>query len=150
MSHRMALVSLCVVCLTAMVMSGMAQTSTATVVFYRYNESTRLKKPSIFCDGHQVVRMAKGRFAKVQFQAGKHLFTSNFPGNGIELNLAAGDVYYIRLALTEPTAMHGSRGQIFAVPKEQAEYEITQLEQLAEADLKWGKSGAEVQKNKAR
>jgi hypothetical protein len=109
----------------------------ATVYFYRLRDGYgALRKPSIFCDNVQVVRMRNGRFVSTTFSAGEHTITSTFPGNGLTLDLKPGESYYIRLAITNATMMHGGRGSVTAVMQGQGKFEVSQLQPAEPEDLK--------------
>ena len=99
---------------------------------YRYKRAYGYpKKPSVLCDGREVARVLNGRFVKIEIEPGKHVITSTYRGNGIDLALEGGQTYYVRMDWSPPTFWHSAQGWLVTlVPKEQATYELSQLEPL--------------------
>src|SRR5579864_8042082 len=73
------------------------QTDTkATVYVYRYKQFTgSALAPSVYCDEVQLAKMENGRYFTVRINPGKHVFHSNDKQAGVELDLKAGQQYFI-------------------------------------------------------
>jgi hypothetical protein len=111
--------------------------ATANVYFYRLRAAYgSVLRPSIFCDGVQVVRMRNGRFTSASFPIGTHNITSNFPGNGMALDMKAGETYYVRLAVMPASLFHGGKGAVTPVDPSQGKFEVAQLKPVEPEDLK--------------
>jgi hypothetical protein len=54
-------------------------------------------KPSIYCDERDVARVQNGRSVVLALTPGKHTFRSNDSQSQINVDLKAGEAYYIRL-----------------------------------------------------
>jgi len=100
-----------------------AQTSKATVYVYRYKQFVgSALAPSIYCDGAELARMENGRYFTANLEPGKHTFTSNDKQSGIDLDLKAGDEYFMRVELAAGFAK--GHGRLVLVPREQGAYEL--------------------------
>lgn len=96
--------------------------SKATVYVYRYKQFTgSALAPSIFCDGKQLARMENGRYFTAKLEPGKHSFTSNDKQSGIDLDLKAGEEYFVRVEIA--TGFAKGHGRLVLVPREQGSYE---------------------------
>jgi hypothetical protein len=119
-----------------------ATPTTAKIYFYRLREFYAAEmKPSIFCDRVQMLRMRNGRFASVNLPPGEHTITSTLPGNGLILDLKAGETYYVRLAMTQPGLIHASRGEISQVQDAEGKYAISRLMIAEPEDVKLEQAG---------
>ncbi len=128
-----------VVCLLPCAASAQQDTPAAgaTVYVYRMRESYAMAlKPSVFCDGKQLLRMRNGRFAKFSVPAGEHTITSTFEGNGLSVTLEPGKTYYIRLEMSRPAMFHNARGQVTEVADGQGKFEVDNLKPAESDDLK--------------
>jgi hypothetical protein len=100
-----------------------AKSSKATVYIYRYKQFVgSALSPSVFCDGAQLARMDNGRYFTANLNAGKHTFTSNDQQSGIDLELKAGEEYFIRVEIATG-AMKG-HGRLLLMSREQGSYEL--------------------------
>jgi Protein of unknown function (DUF2846) len=100
-----------------------AQTSKATVYVYRYKQFVgSALAPSIYCDGAELARMENGRYFTANLEPGKHTFTSNDKQSGIDLDLKAGDEYFMRVELAAGFAK--GHGRLVLVAREQGAYEL--------------------------
>ena len=98
-------------------------TSKATVYVYRYKQFVgSALSPSIYCDGTELARMENGRYVTVNLEPGKHTFTSNDKQSGIDLDLKAGDQYFMRLEIAAGFAK--GHGRLVLVAREQGAYEL--------------------------
>jgi len=98
-------------------------TSKATVYVYRYKQFVgSALEPSVYCDDTQLARMTNGRYFTVKVDPGKHTFNSNDKQSGIELDVKAGQEYFIRLELV-PGMMKG-HGRLVMMSAEQGAYEL--------------------------
>lgn len=103
-------------------MSG-TKPSKATVYVYRYKQFVgSALAPSVYCDGNELARMENGRYFTVNLEPGKHTFTSNDKQSGIDLDLNAGEEYFIRVELVAGFAK--GHGRLVLVPREQGVYEL--------------------------
>ena len=97
--------------------------SKATVYVYRYKQFVgSALAPSVYCDGDELARMENGRYFTVNLEPGKHTFTSNDKQSGIDLDLNAGEEYFIRVELVAGFAK--GHGRLVLVPREQGVYEL--------------------------
>src|SRR5258708_35174213 len=71
--------------------------TTATVHFYRYKqfEGSALK-PSIYCDGVELIRMQNGRFFDMQLPLGEHTCYTIDKQSGAIVKFEADNDYYFR------------------------------------------------------
>lgn len=100
-----------------------AKTSKATVYVYRYKQFVgSALSPSIYCDGAELARMENGRYFTAHLEPGKHTFTSNDKQSGIDLDLRAGDEYFMRVEIAAGFAK--GHGRLVLVPQEQGTYEL--------------------------
>lgn len=97
--------------------------TTATVYVYRYKqyEGSALS-PSVYCDEVQLARMDNGRYFGVTLAPGKHAFRSNDKQSGLELDLKAGQVYFIRVEIA--TGFWKGHGRLIHMTSEQGNYEL--------------------------
>ena len=100
-----------------------AKTSKATVYVYRYKQFVgSALSPSIYCDGGELARMENGRYFTANLEPGKHTFTSNDRQSGIDLDLKAGEEYFIRVEIAAGFAK--GHGRLILVSREQGGYEL--------------------------
>lgn len=99
------------------------KTSKATVYVYRYKQfAGSALAPSIYCDGVELARMENGRYFTAILEPGKHTLTSNDKQSGIDLDLKAGEDYFIRVEIAAGFAK--GHGRLVLVPREQGGYEL--------------------------
>ena len=97
--------------------------TTATVYVYRYKQFVgSALSPSVYCDEVQLARMDNGRYFTVKLAPGKHSFRSNDKQSGLELDLKAGQPYFIRVEIA-PGFMKG-HGRLIQMTAEQGTYEL--------------------------
>jgi hypothetical protein len=103
--------------------------TTATVHFYRYKqfEGSALK-PSIYCDGVELIRMQNGRFFDMQLPLGEHTCYANDKQAGAILKFEAGKDYFFRVNLQ--TGMWKGHYRLEMVMPEQGKYDIAKLKPL--------------------
>jgi hypothetical protein len=118
-------------CLFPLCLCGHAQdvSTTATVHFYRYKqfEGSALK-PSIYCDGVELIRMQNGRFFDMQLPLGEHTCYANDKQAGAIVKFEAGKDYYFRVNLQ--TGMWKGHYRLEMVMPEQGKYDIAKLKPL--------------------
>lgn len=103
--------------------TSLVKPSKATVYVYRYKQFVgSALAPSIFCDGAELARMENGRYFTANLEPGKHTFTSNDKQSGIDLDLKAGEEYFVRLEIATGSAK--GHGRLVLVPREQGGYEL--------------------------
>src|SRR6516165_8381733 len=96
--------------------------SKATVYIYRYKQFVgSALSPSVYCDGNQLARMDNGRYFTATIEPGKHTFTSNDQQSGIDLDLKAGEQYFIRVEIAAGFAK--GHGRLILMSPEQGSYE---------------------------
>src|SRR5580700_2039681 len=77
-----------------------AKPSQASVYVYRYKQFVgSALAPSVYCDETELARMENGRYFTVKLDPGKHSFRSNDKQSGTELDLKAGQEYFLRVEL---------------------------------------------------
>jgi hypothetical protein len=109
--------------------SSQPKDSQATVYIYRYKQFVGgALAPSVYCDELELARMTNGRFFAAKFPAGKHVFHSNDNQAGIDVDLKAGQDYYIRVEIA--AGMMKGHGRLVLVAPEQGGYEIKKLKPL--------------------
>ena len=95
----------------------------ATVYVYRYKQFVgSALAPSVFCDEAPLARMDNGRYFAVKVDPGKHTFRSNDPQSGLELNVKAGQEYFVRVELA--TGFMKGHGRLILMSPEQGSYEL--------------------------
>jgi hypothetical protein len=100
-----------------------AKPSKATVYIYRYKQFVgSALSPSVYCDGNQLARMDNGRYFTATIEPGKHTFTSNDQQSGIDLDLKAGEQYFIRVEIAAGFAK--GHGRLILMSPEQGSYEL--------------------------
>jgi Protein of unknown function (DUF2846) len=100
-----------------------AKPAKGTVYVYRYKQFVgSALAPSVFCDEAQLARMDNGRYFAVKIDPGKHTFRSNDPQSGLELNVKAGQEYFVRVELA--TGFMKGHGRLILMSPEQGSYEL--------------------------
>ena len=100
-----------------------AKPSTALVFVYRYKQfAGSALAPSVFCDESELARMENGRYFTVKLDPGKHNFRSNDKQSGTELDVKAGQEYFLRVEIAAGFAK--GHGRLILVPAEQGGYEL--------------------------
>ena len=121
--------------------SAIAQTastddsSKALIYVYRHQHgSGPPNKPSVYCDEQELARMQHGRYFSIRLDAGKHSCRSTDGQSVVELDVKAGQTYYIR---GEVVPVSGKpRGAITRVSPEQGASEARQLKPLSSGMVK--------------
>ena len=100
-----------------------AKPSKATAYVYRYKQFVgSALAPSVYCDETELARMENGRYFTVKLEPGKHTFRSNDKQSGMELDMKAGQEYFLRVELVAG-AMKG-HGRLILMAPEQGGYEL--------------------------
>lgn len=98
----------------------------AKVFVYRYNQFTgKALRPSLLVDGRDVARIQSGRYIVLELDPGKRTFTSSDRQAEVELDLAAGANYYLRVDIA-PGVFKG-HGRLILVMAEQGAAEIKKV-----------------------
>ena len=93
----------------------------ATIYVYRFRDAyAMVLKPSVFCDGKQLLRVRNGRYAKFEVPAGSHNVTSTYEGNGVNLDFKSGETYYFKVEMSKPAMFPNSRGQVHLLARRPA------------------------------
>jgi hypothetical protein len=100
-----------------------AKPSKATVYIYRYKQFVgSALAPSVWCDETELARMENGRYFTVKLDPGKHNFRSNDKQSGIELDMKAGEQYFVRVEIA--TGFAKGHGRLVLMSPEQGTYEL--------------------------
>lgn len=121
-------------------LSGWSQPQTplkdkiATVYVYRYKQFTgSALTPSVYCDEVQVARIQNGSYFRIEVPPGRHSFRSNDKQAGVDVELKAGEEYYLRVELV--AGMMKGHGRIVLAQKEQGSFEVKKLRPMAESKV---------------
>jgi hypothetical protein len=108
---------------TAAPQTAEAKPAKATVYVYRYKQFVgSALAPSVFCDEAQLARMDNGRYFAAKIAPGKHTFRSNDPQSGLELDVKAGQEYFVRVEIA--TGFMKGHGRLILMSPEQGSYEV--------------------------
>lgn len=100
--------------------------SKSTLYVYRYKQFVgKALSPSVYCDEAELARMENGRYFTVKLDPGKHSFRSNDKQSGVDLDMKAGQSYFMRVEIA--TGFMKGHGRLILVAGEQAGYEVKQL-----------------------
>jgi hypothetical protein len=100
-----------------------AKASKATVYVYRYKQFVgSALTPSVYCDEAELARMENGRYFTVTLDPGKHTFRSNDKQSGTELDVKAGQEYFLRVEIA--TGFMKGHGRLTLISPEQGGYEL--------------------------
>lgn len=100
-----------------------AKASKATVYVYRYKQfAGSALSPSVFCDEVELARAENGRYFTVRLDPGKHSFRSNDKQSGTELDMKAGQEYFLRVEIA--TGFAKGHGRLVLMSPEQGSYEM--------------------------
>jgi hypothetical protein len=78
--------------------------------------------PSVYCDETELARMENGRYFTVRLDPGKHNFRSNDKQSGTELDMKAGQEYFLRVEIA--TGFMKGHGRLVLMSAEQGGYEL--------------------------
>jgi hypothetical protein len=107
-----------------------APVPSGTVHFYRYLLKVgKAAHPIISCDAFPIARMQNGRIYTMQIPAGRHAIATSENPTGIEVDIAAGKEYYIRIDYA-PNASFAIRATPVVVPLELGREETKKLRPL--------------------
>jgi hypothetical protein len=108
---------------SAVLQTANGKSSKGTVYVYRYKQFVgKALSPSVYCDETQLARMENGRYFTVKLDPGKHSFRSNDQQSGLDLEVKAGEEYFIRVEIA--TGFMKGHGRLVLVPREQGGYEL--------------------------
>jgi hypothetical protein len=112
----------------------------ATVYFYRLKESGPYikTKTSVYCDDEKLAEIGNERYFAAMLEPGIHTFRSTDKQSGIEKELKAGEVYYVRIEmnLTRIKLFRKPPFRVATVEPEQGKYEVKRLKPISEGDVK--------------
>ncbi|HKW18857.1 MAG TPA: DUF2846 domain-containing protein [Terriglobales bacterium] len=95
----------------------------ATIYVYRYKQfQGSALAPSVYCDDTALARMENGRYFAAKIEPGKHVFHSNDKQSGVELEVKAGQEYFLRVEIA--TGFMKGHGRLVLVSSEQGNYEL--------------------------
>lgn len=98
----------------------------ARVYVYRYKQYIgKGLRPSIYCDDKDIARVQSGRSVILELAPGRHAFRSNDQQSQIDLDLKAGQEYYIRIDIA--TGLLKGHGRLTLVQLEQGVAEFKQM-----------------------
>jgi hypothetical protein len=114
------------IAVSAQAAQGNGSSNEARVDIYRYKQAfAKGIRPSIVVDEIDVARLQDGRSVVLTMPAGIHTFRSNDAQSRVELELKAGQVYYIRIDIA-PGLVKG-HGRVMLVQPEQGAAEFKQM-----------------------
>jgi Protein of unknown function (DUF2846) len=100
-----------------------AKPSKATVYVYRYKQFVgSALAPSVFCDEIELARAENGRYFTVKLDPGKHNFRSNDKQSGTELDVKAGQEYFLRVEIA--AGVMKGHGRLVLMSPERGGYEV--------------------------
>ena len=100
-----------------------ASAQTATVYIYRYKQFVgSALAPSVYCDDVELARADNGRYFTASIDAGKHSFRSNDRQSGVDMDLKAGQSYFIRVEIA--AGVMKGHGRLVLTSAEQGSYEL--------------------------
>jgi uncharacterized protein DUF2846 len=100
-----------------------AKPSKATVYVYRYKQFVgSALAPSVYCDEIELARAENGRYFTVRLDPGKHAIRSNDKQSGMELDVKAGQEYFLRVEIA--TGFMKGHGRLVLMSPEQGGYEM--------------------------
>lgn len=100
--------------------------STAKLYFYRYSMLQGVAlRPSVYCDGKEVVRMQSGRVFEMDVPAGEHTCYLGGKKSGAVIEAEAGKEYYLRVFI-QPGVFKGFFRLDMIMP-EQGKFDIQKL-----------------------
>lgn len=107
----------------------------ATVYFYRTKQyAGSALEPSVYCDDKELARMDNGRYFAVRLAPGKHTFRMGDKQTGVELDVKAGQSYYMRINIE--AGFFKGRGRLTYMQPEQGAYEIKNIRPLGASKIK--------------
>ncbi|MBI2213015.1 MAG: DUF2846 domain-containing protein [Acidobacteria bacterium] len=111
-----------------------ATPATATVIIYRTRSMAGMAlHPTVMLDGKDLINIANGTMWKESFAAGHYLFEMDDKKTKADLDLAAGQTYYMRVTIV-PGVFKGG-GKLTEVAAEKAEKDIKALKPLPEDEI---------------
>jgi len=124
------------------VASAIAQTAStddsgkAVVYVYRLQGGSGPppNSPSVYCDEQELARMQHGRYFSIHLDAGKHSCRSTDGQSVVELDVKAGQTYYIRGEVV-PVKLR-PRGRLALMSPEQGANEVRTLQPLPSDKVK--------------
>lgn len=115
-----------------------AATATATIYVYQTPHARMLKRaaPDVFCNGAKLAELDGGRYFVLHLPPGEYAFHSkNRKNGGAQLNVEAGETYYLRLEM-EHTGYFLKFSGISVVQSEQGAFTVKQLRPIQEKYVK--------------
>ena len=100
--------------------------SPAKFYFYRYSMLQGIAvRPSVYCDGQEVIRMQSGRVFEMDVPSGEHSCYMGDKRSGAIVNAEAGKEYYFRV-LIQPGVFKGVYRLDMMMP-EQGKFDVQKL-----------------------
>ena len=97
--------------------------SKGVIYIYRYKQFVGAAlEPSVYCDETQLARMDNGRYFMVAVDPGKHTFHANDKQSGLELDVKAGEKYFVRVEIA--AGVMKGHGRLVLMAPEQGSYEL--------------------------
>ena len=88
----------------------------------------------MYCDGVQLARLDNGRYFAIEFDPGRHSCKSNHKQSQLELDLRAGEIFYIRMEM-EP-GVFKPKGRLIPVGKTRGPIELRHTRPLSPEKVK--------------
>jgi hypothetical protein len=135
---RLKIAVLCMVGVASAIAQTPSTDDSSKAVLYVYRlqggSGPPPNSPSIYCDEQELARMQHGRYFSIRLDAGKHSCRSTDGQSVVELDVKAGQTYYIR---GEVVPVGGKpRGAITRISPEQGASEARKLKPLPSGMVK--------------
>ena len=131
----LVLAMLCVFASTALAQLTNAQIATVYVYMPHHATTTWRFSGKFYVDEKRTVEISKNRYFVLRLPSGKHSFyVRDKKLGGLELNLTAGETYYLKVNVDEGGYRIRFRG-VSSVPKEEAEFVIRQIQPIKKGDI---------------
>ena len=90
---------------------------------------------AIFCNDKMIARLDRAIYLKAQLAPGKYSFsTKNKKAGGVELDVKAGEVYYLKLQTDQ--GFQVTNPALSILPKEQGAFDLKQAKPIEPKDIK--------------
>lgn len=96
----------------------------------------RVARP-VFVDEHEIAQLDGGRYFIMHLTPGVHEFRSKKGYAGVRIDMAGGQIYYLKMEL-ENTGFTLKNPHITLAPVEQGSYDVQQMKKIKRSDVRDG------------